>query len=145
MTILLRLMKLVGTLSKSEKESLLCFQINGKNLYLDQILTEYEWIPIFFLCKDENQKYLALCISNVLKDKDLHYIVVQLSTNDVDALLNKKCPMSDIILKQKGYWAIESAEDIYEDIVTWHTMKHINKGNLPEEGAYYYSYRIQNM
>lgn len=40
----------------------LCFILDNKNIYLDHILVDYEYVPIFFLCKDDEcQYYLALC------------------------------------------------------------------------------------
>ena len=39
----------------------LCFILDNKNIYLDHILVDYEYVPIFFLCKDDEcQYYLAL-------------------------------------------------------------------------------------
>ena len=53
----------------------LCFYIEKKDIYLEQILVDYMNVPIFFLCKDDKQYYLALC-SNM---DELNYIVVQIS------------------------------------------------------------------
>ena len=40
----------------------LCFILENKNVYLDHILVDYEYVPIFLLCKDDEcQYYLALC------------------------------------------------------------------------------------
>ena len=32
----------------------LCFYIEGNALYLEQVLVDYNSIPIFFVCRDEN-------------------------------------------------------------------------------------------
>ena len=51
----------------------LCFILENKNVYLDHILVDYEYVPIFLLCKDDEcQYYLALC-TNI---ENGEYIVV---------------------------------------------------------------------
>ena len=92
----------------------LCFNIENLKLYLEQVLVDYMDIPIFFLCKGENQYYIALCTDI----DELHYIVAKLSLLDVYNLLHGKVPMRDVILKQKEYWNIVSGTDISLDIVT---------------------------
>ena len=42
-------------------EATLCFNIEGIELYLEQVLVDYNDIPIFFLCTGEREQYLALC------------------------------------------------------------------------------------
>ena len=56
----------------------LCFILENKNVYLDHILVDYEYVPIFLLCKDDEcQYYLALCTNinqypiNHINDQDL--------------------------------------------------------------------------
>ena len=59
---------------KMNKE--LCFILENKNVYLDHILVDYEYVPIFLLCKDDEcQYYLALC-TNI---ENGEYIVVKIS------------------------------------------------------------------
>lgn len=70
----------------------LCFNIENQYLYLEQILVDYMGIPIFFLCKDKKQYYIALC-TNIDK---LNYIVTKLSLSDVYNLLHGKIPMRDV-------------------------------------------------
>jgi len=68
----------------------LCFNIENQYLYLEQVLVDYMGIPIFFLCKDKKQYYIALC-TNIDK---LSYIVTKLSLSDVYNLLensNERC------------------------------------------------------
>lgn len=70
--------------------------------------------PIFFLCKGNEQYYLALCIDI----DELEYIVVKPSLLEVYYLLHGKTPMRDVLLKQKEYWNIISGEEIVSDVVT---------------------------
>lgn len=109
----------------------LCFHIENKNLYLEQILVDYKDIPIFFLCREENQYYAALCT-----DIDgLRYIVVKLPLLDVYNLVHGKIPMRDTILKQREYWDIVSGNEISMDTVTKKRIDTLEKALLPEEGA----------
>jgi len=69
----------------------LCFNIENQDLYLEQVLVDYMDIPIFFLCKDNRQYYIALCTDI----DDLGYIVAKLSLSEVYNLLHGKMPMRD--------------------------------------------------
>lgn len=109
----------------------LCFNIENLKLYLEQVLVDYMDIPIFFLCKGENQYYIALCTDI----DELHYIVAKLSLLDVYNLLHGKVPMRDVILKQKEYWNIVSGTDISLDIVTKKKIDTLETSLLPEENA----------
>lgn len=109
----------------------LCFNIENENLYLEQILVDYMDIPIFFLCKGENQYYVALCTDI----DELSYIVAKLSLLDVYNLLHGKIPMRDAILKQNEYWDIVSGDEICMDMVTRKSIDTLETAVLPEENA----------
>lgn len=109
----------------------LCFKIENKNLYLEQVLVDYKDIPIFFLCREGIQYYAALCT-----DIDgLRYIVVKLPLLDVYNLVHGKIPMRDIILKQREYWDVVSGDEISLDTVTKKSIDTLEKALLPEENA----------
>ncbi len=109
----------------------LCFNIENKNLYLEQILVDYMDIPIFFLCMGENQYYIALCTDI----DELSYIVAKISLLDAYNLLHGKIPMRDVILKQNEYWDIVSGNEICLDIVTKKSIDALDTALLPEENA----------
>lgn len=109
----------------------LFFYIEKKDIYLEQILVDYMNVPIFFLCKDDKQYYLALC-SNM---DELNYIVVQISLTDTYNLLHGKIAMRDVFLKQEEYWEIFSGDEISLDIVTKHSIQKLNTSVLPKENA----------
>ena len=111
----------------------LCFFIEGKELYLEQVLVDYNDIPIFFLCKDDKAYYLALCT----EVEQLCYIVVGLSDADVYSLLHGNVTMRESITKQRKYWEIISGEQIESDIAVDRLMEEIDGFVLPEEGAYF--------
>lgn len=109
----------------------LCFIIENKDIYLEQVLVDYMDIPIFFLCKNDKQHYLALC-TNITT---LNYIVTMLPLYDVFNLIHGNISMREIILKQKEYWEIASGEEIQYDIVIKKKMESIELSDLPEENA----------
>ncbi len=112
----------------------LCFYIQGDRLYLEQVLVDYNDIPIFFVCKDENVRYyLALCTDV----EELKYIVINLSDVDLYRLLHGKIPMRDVFTKQKCYWEIISEEQIELDSVTCKSIETIDYSALPDKGAYF--------
>lgn len=109
----------------------LCFYIDEKELYLEQVLVDYMGVPIFFLCKSGAQYYLALCT-----DMDaLEYVVVQVPASEVSGLLHGRIPMRDAILHQEGYWEIISGDEISMDVVKRHSIGELDQALLPEEAA----------
>ena len=111
----------------------LCFYIENENLYFEQVLIDYNYIPIFFLCKSEQQYYLALC----LDIEEFNYIIVTLSLSDLSNLLHGNIPMRDIFLKQDYYWEVISNENVFSDTVTKHKINHLNHSLLPKENTYF--------
>ncbi len=109
----------------------LCFIVENKELYLEHVLVDYMDIPVFFLCKEKEQYYLALCTDI----EELYYIVVKLSLGDVYDLLHGEKTMRDIILKQKEFWEICSEDDIASDKVKKCDMVAIDQSLLPEANA----------
>ncbi len=109
----------------------LCFCIEGKNLYLEQVLVDYLEIPVFFLCRNEKQYYVALCTDM----EELSYVVVSASASAVYNLLHGRISMRDIILNQKNYWNVDSGEEISMDIVKEYDIEELDPSVLPKENA----------
>lgn len=116
----------------------LCFIIENKKIYLEQILVDYMEIPLFFLCKERGQHYIALCVDM----EELRYILAKLSLSDVYSLLHGKIPMRDVILKQQEYWDIISGDDITSDIVTKNSIGMLDLSLLPEENAVFQNFSM---
>lgn len=109
-------------------KEVLCFKIEGKELYLEQILVDFNDVAIFFLCKNEVQYYIALCA-------DYHestYIVAKVTIEDIYKLLHSELTMRDFILKQKEYYQIYSGFTIDRDKIEKHKMEDIDESVLPE-------------
>ena len=111
----------------------LCFRIDNDDLSLDQVLVDYDGIPIFFLCKGKEKNYLSLCVDC----ENYNYIVVEVSLVDIYDLLHENISMREIILKQNKYWMVFSGIDISEDRVEIKKMEDIDQSCLPKEGACY--------
>lgn len=113
--------------------SKLCFRIEGIELYLEQVLVDYMDIPIFFLCKGEDNYYLVLCT-----DIDgLNYIIVKLSMNDLYRLLHGEEFIRNTILKQNEYWNVISGEEIPLDRVEKLGISELDSSLLPKENVYF--------
>ena len=108
-----------------------CFYIEGKYLYLEQTLVEYNGIPIYFLCRNDEQYYTVLCTDI----DELTYVVVRTAASDVYSLLHGRIPMRNVILKADHYWQVVSAEDMLQDDVKYLAMDELDHSLLPEAGA----------
>lgn len=114
-----------------EKE--ICFCINGKNLYLEKVLVDYMDIPIFFLCENQNEYYIALCTDV----ERLNYVVAKISMVSTYALLHGMMSMRDAFLNQGEYWEILSGNEPSQDVVSQYPINHIDMGILPDADAYF--------
>lgn len=109
----------------------LCFRIDNKDIYMEQILVEYMDIPIYFLCKAERQFYIVLCTDI----EELTYLVEKISYKNVFDLLHGNIPMRDVFYQEQEYWEIISGEEVEEDIIVKKSVDCIDKSVLPEVGA----------
>lgn len=74
----------------------LCFVVNHVEIYLEQVLVENDGVPILFVGKSNERRYLILCV-----DMDvLRYFAVRISRKDLSDLLQGTVPMRDIFLRQ---------------------------------------------
>ena len=111
----------------------LCFVINNIELCMEQILVEFDDVPIFYLCKGNGQLYLVLA-----KDMDVEeYLVVKISEHEVSDMLHGKVSMRQVILEQESYWDVKAGDEITDDEVTEHDIVDIPHEVLPYEGACY--------
>lgn len=111
----------------------LCFRIEHNDLFLKQVLVDYNNIPIFFLCQGKYKNYLSLCVDI----ESYNYVIVEVSLFDIYDLLHGNVSMRDAILNHKEYWMVTSGEDISNDIVERKTIKDFDQSWLPQEGAYF--------
>ena len=111
----------------------LCFIIEDQNIYLEQVLVEYMGVPIFFVCHDEKQRYLALCVDV----DELQYFVTMIAPRDMFDLLHGNVPMRNVILKQNKFWKVISGEEPVDDVVVECSIDDIDCNVLPQENAFF--------
>lgn len=111
----------------------LCCILNGKNVYLEQILVEYDHIPVFMIGKDEENYYLIVC-SEI---EELHYIIVKTNIKNLYEMLIGSIPMRDLFLSESKYWDLISGEDTQSDIIEERNIEFLDHNYLPVEGACY--------
>ena len=113
-----------------EKEP--CFCIEGLNLYLEQILVEFEMKPIFYLCKDLKEDWYVVLCANFEEER---YIVVKSSMNSISEMLHGKIAMRKLIMIEKFFWEILASENISDDEVTKKDITQLPLQDLPYEDA----------
>ena len=114
-----------------EKE--LCFVIEGTKLYLEQVLVDYNEIPVFYVCSSDMGWYLVLCTDI---DKQIFYVVkVKLLT--ISDLLEKNITMRGALLSGSLYWEIFAADQVEDDVVNSLKRQQICAEYLPKEGAFF--------
>lgn len=112
---------------------MLCFRLEDKSLFMEQVFVEYENNPIFYLCKSGEQRYLVLCV-----DMDENrYVIVETSLQNVWNMLQGKITMRDSIVNCDKYWEVIAGEDFESDMVEQKPMQQVSEEDLPEKGAYY--------
>lgn len=109
----------------------LCFVINQMEIYLEQVLVETDGIPILFVGKSNERRYLILCADTDV----LRYFAVRISRKDLSDLLQGTVPMRDIFLRQAVFWDIAAGDDMKDDAIVGHCISNIDADMLPQEGA----------
>lgn len=114
-------------------EKSVCFEIEGMELVSELNLVEYNEIPVFFVCKSAEKRFLVLCID--LEGEK--YLVTEISTYHVLRMLDSSETMRECFMNGIKYWRVEAAEDIINDRVERINKCDIALGDLPVEGARY--------
>lgn len=112
----------------------LCFKIDSKELFLKQVLVEYNGVPVYFLCEDQKQVYyMVLCI-DIDEEK---YIIVKTSIEKVLKLLKQRITMRQIILCEQKYWNVVAGQTMDSDICNQYDMELVPIEELPYEESYF--------
>lgn len=109
------------------------FEIEGKKLYLDKVLVEYDNSAVFFVCKSGERYYICL---NIDIDND-RYIVEEIELLDLVKMLEGKVSMRDTLLKVKYFWEITASDNYMNDQVERKVINDISMQCLPYEGRTY--------
>lgn len=110
------------------------FDIDGKALFLDKTLIDFNMLPVFFVCKDDNDSYyICLCTDF----DEFYYIVVESSIDEIYKMLDGKITLRDVFLKKDYFYNIQSYNDLEHNEVKKMDIACIDKDELPYEGEYY--------
>lgn len=109
----------------------LCFVVNQMKIYLEQVLVENDGIPILFVGKSDERRYLILCVDTDV----LRYFAVRISRKDLSDLLQGTVPMRDIFLRQAIFWDITAGDDMKDDVIVGHSISNIDADMLPQKSA----------
>lgn len=117
----------------------LCFKIDNSDLFLEHVLVEIDYIPIFYTCKDsENNKYIVMCIDI---DEET-YIVAKTSNSKILDMLKGTITMRKIIVSASDFWEVIASDDFENDEVKKISVSEIADEILPIENGYYESDEI---
>ena len=76
------------------------FDLNGKYLYLDHYLVDFD-IPIFYICKDDlNNKYAVNCVDS----HNGEYIICKTNNLNIKAMLENQLSLRDFMLDSDEKW-----------------------------------------
>ncbi|MBD5542591.1 MAG: hypothetical protein HDR00_15635 [Lachnospiraceae bacterium] len=108
------------------------FIIDGKELILDKVLVEFNEMPIFFVCKFEQDYFISSCV-DIEKER---YLIAKVGLSNLAKMLHGKMTMRNLILQAGLFWEITVGEDFSEDVVTKKSLESISLNELPYEGEY---------
>lgn len=114
------------------------FQIQNKLLYLDFMLEEYDFMPLFYVCKDEDDvRYIVLCTDFEHES----YLISRITLVDLYNMLSGKIDMRSVFLKQAVFWKVNCKGNQYlDDIVEEYKTEDIPVEYLPVDGENYVLY-----
>lgn len=110
-----------------------CFKINDCILYLEVVLLEFDKVPMLFICRGNNEYYLALCTDL----DELEYIVIPTKPYYLVQMLRGKIAMRDMFEIPPHYYLVHSSNNIESDVVEDKKIEDIDKGSLPIHGVRY--------
>lgn len=112
---------------------LLCFIIEGRNIYLDQVYVEQDY-PLLYSCRDvKDDKYLALCI-----DANKGFYLLAFTTDEIlNQMVNKEITMREAFRQSEKIYSVVSCNNNIEDDTNIEVnFCDIDDEDLPVEGAY---------
>jgi len=114
------------------------FKIDGHELFLDFMLEEYEFDPVFYICRDgQNRKYAVWCIDF---DKEA-YAIVRVPLILLNDMLHGLISIRDFFLSRNAFWKVRCMDDSCEDDrVEKFGMEDFPAETLPDEGFVYKSF-----
>ena len=104
------------------------FNLNGLILYGEEVLVEYECIPLLYVCKDEHENFYT--VLKIYLDEE-EYLITLNSNEDIKAMLLNEITMRELFSKGTKVWYAKEAETQFVNI------SDIPEEILPLEGDYF--------
>ena len=111
----------------------LCFIVDGKELYLEHVLVDFNEIPVFYVCSHDKERYTVLCTD--IENEE--YIIVKSPLWRLCDLLNGTLEMKEIFTKENFYWRVKAGDEVADDDVRKEPVDTLEPSLLPDRGAYY--------
>lgn len=106
------------------------FDLNGKYLFLDSYLVDFD-IPIFYICKDIcNYKYAVMCIDS----HNDEYIISKTCNKNIKAMLENQLTLRDFMLDSVEKWHTIYDSNMECDVSN--LVSDIEDSKLPEKGVF---------
>lgn len=109
----------------------LCFKINGLDLYKEIVLLEMDY-PLLFICNDESNRYIVLCIDG---DDSLQYLVAKTNADILLKMLKAEIPIKKCFKSCDVAYLITPSECLEKDKVETINGSDISDEYLPEDGV----------
>lgn len=111
----------------------LCFIIDDKRLYMEQILIDYNEIPVFYICSCKKDLFLVLCID--IAEQEFYISKI----NDIILLdlFEKNITMKEGILEGSCFWQVKAGQQIQDDEVKSIHKEDICVAYLPQTGSFF--------
>ncbi len=113
-----------------------CFELNLKHLYLEQVLIEDDGLPLFYVCRDQNDLRYIVSLVNKKTNK---YLIAETKTEWIIDLLEQRMTMQEIMLKSSFVWEIIADEDadFSKDKIRTIPCNQIKQQDLAKNDSYY--------
>lgn len=111
-----------------------CFIIETEELYLERVFVERDRVPLYFLCKGEQDNLYIALATDIDADK---YVITKASRSDVVRLLRAEITMRDLILVGGSGWRVYAKENLEEDICEKIKMVELCEEELPTHNSFY--------
>ncbi|MBQ3176743.1 MAG: hypothetical protein IJB52_02905 [Clostridia bacterium] len=110
-----------------------CFILEGKELYIDEVFVDFNELPIYFSCISDDKYYLALCCEYDNQD----YVLVESSVKEIIEMLTARITIRSTFTKKTKHWVVVAGEDITKDKISLIHTPYLDENILPKEGAKY--------
>lgn len=111
------------------------FHINGEDLFLDFMLEEYDFIPVFYICRNAQYERYAVWATDIDSES---YAIVPTSVQRLDDMLSGVLGIREFFLSQRCFWNVRCVgEDFKEDLVQQLSISEFPLQTLPKADLNY--------